>query len=380
MSGASGAPAPFDLFATLQREIDRNARRARNGLQVLVGPGTPVGRSPKLTVWRRDKAELWRYPGERVRFAPPLLMYLGLVSRSYVLDLHPRQSFVASLRDAGFDVFLLDWGVPDEADAANTLETYVDGYLPEAVAAALEASGARELSILGYCMGACLSLMYLAGHPEAPVRNLVTMAAPVDFSKMGDHLEPIRSGRLDPTILVDEATGNMPGDVIRTYFRMRKPTSEIVQYVNLWENLWNDEFVEGFQAMGQWVRDQIPFPGAALRQVVDMWVRDDGFVNDKLALGGRRLDLRSITCPLLHILAEKDDIVPPGAAEPLPGLVGSRDVETVRLNAGHVSLAMGRHAAKVTIPAIVRWLSRRSDAVGEREPAAGDASGPGRGG
>jgi polyhydroxyalkanoate synthase subunit PhaC len=67
-----------------------------------------------------------------VRWAPPLFIVFSLVSRSYVLDLTPGNSFVEHLTDAGFDVFLLDWGVPDERDAHNLLEDYVAGYLPAA--------------------------------------------------------------------------------------------------------------------------------------------------------------------------------------------------------------------------------------------------------
>ena len=58
--------------------------------------------------------------------APPLLIVFSLVSRSYILDLTPGNSFVEHLRDDGFDVFLLDWGVPDERDADNGLEDYAE--------------------------------------------------------------------------------------------------------------------------------------------------------------------------------------------------------------------------------------------------------------
>ena len=35
---------------------------------------------------------------------------------------------------SGFDVYLVDWGVPDELESGNTLETYTDGYIPTIVA------------------------------------------------------------------------------------------------------------------------------------------------------------------------------------------------------------------------------------------------------
>ena len=63
----------------------------------------------------------------------------SIFSRSYILDLRPGNSFVEQLLAAGFDVYLLDWGVPDERDAANRLEDYVDDYLPVAVERVREA-------------------------------------------------------------------------------------------------------------------------------------------------------------------------------------------------------------------------------------------------
>ena len=73
------------------------------------------------------------------RYRTPLLFIHSLVSRSYVFDLVPGNSFVETMRDRGFDVYLVDWGVPDELESGNTLETYTDGYIPTIVAEVLRA-------------------------------------------------------------------------------------------------------------------------------------------------------------------------------------------------------------------------------------------------
>ena len=96
-------------------------------------PDPSWAQTPKDVVWRRGRSELWHYRNDNVRVSPPLLIVFSLFSRSYILDLQPGNSFVERLLDAGFDVYLLDWGVPDERDAANQLEDYVDDYLPAAV-------------------------------------------------------------------------------------------------------------------------------------------------------------------------------------------------------------------------------------------------------
>ena len=68
---------------------------------------------------------------------------------------------------------MLDWGVPDERDADNTLETYVDEYLPRAVAAVQRETGCDRASRWrATASGGTFAILYAAGYEDAPVRNL----------------------------------------------------------------------------------------------------------------------------------------------------------------------------------------------------------------
>jgi poly(3-hydroxyalkanoate) synthetase len=122
--------------------------------------------------------ELWRYHSDRRVWRPPVFIIYSLVSHSYILDLSPDNTFVGRLLNAGLDVFLIDWGVPDETDAGNTFETYVDYYLPQAIKALLAEAGSDGLTVLGYCSGGDLALFLTARHPELPIRNLITAGTP----------------------------------------------------------------------------------------------------------------------------------------------------------------------------------------------------------
>jgi polyhydroxyalkanoate synthase len=338
------------LLERVQRDVQRAALRGRNGLRYAAGTSRPkVGRTPKDVVWRRHKAELWHYRNDAVGYRPPVLIVHSLVSRSYVLDLYPGNSAVAFLIGQGLDVYLLDWGVADEAEAGNTLETYIDDYLPEAIAAV-----GGDVTLLGYCFGGVLSLLAAARHPELPIRNLVLMATPVDFTGMQAITALVREGRLDPEELID-STGNVPPEAVESAFRLLKPTAEYSQYANLWQHLWNDEYLEGYQAMGQWTRDHVPFPGAAFHQTVQRLVRENGLMDGSLA------DLSAIETPVLNVMAERDHIVPLAAAEPLKRLIAQ--TEELRLGAGHVGLVAGRAAAKITLPGIAGWIAEHSEAV-----------------
>jgi polyhydroxyalkanoate synthase len=349
-----------DVISRINREVERSVLRAKNGVRYVTGKPN-VGATPKDVIWRRDRAELWRYRGGPVKYDPPVLFVHSLVSRSYILDLRPGSSAVEYLVNQGLDVFMLDWGVPDERDSDNSLETYVDEYIPRAVAAVRKETGSDEVTMAGYCLGGNLATLYAAGHDDARVRNLILMATPSDFSEMGAMVAGVRDGRLDPNELIDE-TGNIPADSLYSGFFMQAPTKQIAQYATLLENLWNDKFVDGYQAMATWARDHVPFPGAASRQIVEQFVRRNVLMTGRIRLGGREIDLEHTDANVLNAMAEKDNVVPLAAAEPTGRLVGdpARRHE-LRLPGGHVTFGTGRAAFEHTLPALTKWITDHSN-------------------
>jgi polyhydroxyalkanoate synthase len=298
-----------------------------------------------------------------------VLIVHSLVSRSYILDLRPGSSLVEYLTGSGIDVFLLDWGVPDELDAENDLERYVDGYVRRAVAAVQRETGSAEVTLAGYCLGGVLAAIYAAAHEDAPVRNLILMATPVDFDEMGAMVALLRDGRLNTEDLVD-GTGNVPADALYSGFYMLAPTTEIAQKATLLEHLWNDEFVEGFQAMAQWSRDHVPFPGAAFRQLVELLVRENALMSGSIRVGFREIALERARGDVLVAMAERDNVVPAGATEPALSLVGHpARREALRLPGGHVTFGTGKSAFKHTMPRLTEWITAHSDERPDGEEA-----------
>jgi polyhydroxyalkanoate synthase subunit PhaC len=357
---------PVDLVARVNRDVERSLLRARNGIRYVRGTSRPkLGATPKEVVWKRGKAELWRYEGAPVRYGPPVVIVHSLVSRSYILDLRPGNSLVEHWVAAGLDVYMLDWGVPDELDADNDLARYVDWYLPRALAAARRESGADEVTLVGYCLGGVMAALFAAGHDDAAVRNLLLMATPIDFQEMGPMVAALREGRMEPDDLIDE-TGNVPADVLYSGFYMQAPTVEIAQKATLLENLWNDQFVEGFQAMAQWSKDHVPFPGAAFRELVEELVRRNVLTTGSMRVGNRRIDLADTQANVLVAIAERDNVVPLSATTPAGELVGEpARREELRLPGGHVTFGTGRSAMKVSIPTMAQWIIDHSDELDE---------------
>jgi polyhydroxyalkanoate synthase len=353
------APSP-DVVRKWQEEIDRNVRRFHNLTTMTLAPTEPrTGQTPREEVYRRNKSRLYRYQSARTRRTPVLFVPNLGISRPYIFDLLPGGSFIEYMTREGFDFYLLDWGVFGPEDNGLTLEQCVTGILPRMARKVLESSGAEEVSVLGYCMGAPMSAAFIASHPEVPVRNFVNMAGPIDFSQIGLFGLWLDRRFFDVDRFVD-TLGTIPADMVKAGFKLLKPTMDLTTNLNLWWNLWNDKYVEGFNALNKWANEYVAFPGEFFRQWVRDFYQDNKLHRNELVVGGRPVRLRAITCPVFVVGAREDYIAPPACVRALVDVVGSRDREYVELPGGHISLIAGRGAATHCWPKVAAWLGPRS--------------------
>jgi polyhydroxyalkanoate synthase len=231
--------------------------------------------------------------------------------------------------------------------------------LPRMAQKVLESSGASSLSVLGYCMGAPLSASFLASHPEVPVKNFINMAGPIDFSKIG-----LFGLWLDPKYFnVDrfvDTLGAVPADLVKAGFKLLKPTMDLSTNLNLWWNLWNDKYVEGFNALNKWANEYVAFPGEFFRQWVGDFYQQNKLFRGEAVFGGRPARLSSISCPVFVVGAHEDYIAPPDCVRALLDVVSSQDKEYIELPGGHISLIAGRGASLHCWPKVSGWLAPRS--------------------
>ncbi len=85
----------------------------------------PIAQTPKQLVWTLNKAKLYRYVpvvAEEKRHRVPLLLVFALMNRPDIFDLRPGHSFVEFMVSQGYDVFLLDWGIPGPVDKRMTCD------------------------------------------------------------------------------------------------------------------------------------------------------------------------------------------------------------------------------------------------------------------
>ena len=240
--------AAFGSFEAAQGEFERMLLRGMRGIEYFASPAPVLGVTERDMLIARGSMRLAHY---RARvddvYRVPVLLVMATTNRGYIFDMVPGQSLVAYLLDAGFDVFMLEWEPPSRQEWTLTFESYVLDFLPAAVARIAEETGGPDISVVGYCFGGVLSL--------------------------------------------------------------------------LWDN---------------------------------------ALMNGTMSIGRRRIDLRAITAPFLHVTAEHDHIVATAASAPLIGMIGSDDREQIVLKGGHISLVAGANAVKRMWPTLAGWLAPRS--------------------
>jgi polyhydroxyalkanoate synthase len=323
---------------------------------------TRKGASRSEVVYQDGRVKLLHYHRDAPpKYRQPLLFVFALVNRPYILDLLPGKSVVEHFVKAGFDTYLIDWGKPTHAERNESLDTYVNGYIPRIVEHLQQRCNTDNVNILGYCMGGTLSTMFTALHPDM-VRNLILLAAGIDFTT--------REGLL--TIWADEknfdvdgfvdAFGNCPAEYLQWSFLMLKPIQNLMQKpISFMERIEDDKFVNEFLTMETWLNDNIAVPGEVYREFVKYLYQQNQLTRGELTIRGRRVDLKKITCPVLNLMARRDDLVPCAQSEPFNDLVGSSDRKTIKLDAGHIGLAVGSRAQKELWPQAVQWLTERTD-------------------
>ena len=319
-----------------------------------------IGTTDHDVAYASDKMRLLHYRpiSQRCHRTPVLITY-ALINRYHILDIHPRKSWVRSLLSQGFDVYMIDWGTPSDADRYLDFDDYVNGYIDGCVDFVRAESGAGAVSLQGYCTGGTLAVTYAALHPEK-VRNLVATAPVIDGWRDTTVVSNIAK-HVDVDKMVD-TIGNMPPEFMYYCFSILKPFEQgIEKYVNFFKNIENEGFVDGFMRVEKWLADTPPIPGELFRQWIKCIYQENLLVNSRMVVGGRRVDLGRIRMPLFTQVAVGDHLVSPECSMPLHYAVGSDDKVMRIYPTGHVGMIASSLSQKRVLPELGQWLAQRSE-------------------
>lgn len=315
--------------------------------------------TPKDTILSEGTARLYRFRRPDTRPVGtgrrPVLVVPSLINRWYILDLRAGYSVVEAL-NARYDTYLLDWGVPEDEDRYETWDRVLKK-LGRAVRKVLRETGASQVTLLGYCMGATLSGIYTALHPNQ-IGAFINLAGPFDFSEGG-----MLSTLVDPRWFDVEAivgAGNLAATQMQSGFTALRPTLPVGKFVNFLWKMHDEAAMDAFSALEAWSSDNTPFPAAAYKTYIEELYQKNALVKGEHWALGRQVRLQDITCPVLNIVASKDNICPPPAAQGLVDNVGTEDTTVLTVPGGHVGAVVGSRASRELYPKMLDWIDAKS--------------------
>ncbi len=347
------------ILAKLAAEAEKVQHRLEKAKDILRGPlNTDIATTPHEVVYQEDRVRLKYYrPLKEPRLKTPLLLIYALINRETMLDLQPDRSVIQNLLKEGIEVYLIDWGYPTRKDRYLTLDDHVNGYLDTIVDFLRERHRLPKINLMGVSMGGTMAVMYAALHPEK-VNNLIATATPTHFDTDKGLLH-IWMKEIDVDRMMD-TFGNLPGDLLNIGFLLLNPARLVFdKYIGFLENMDDQEFVENFIRMEKWIFDCPDVPGETFRQFVKDCYQKNLLIHNKMEVGGKRVDLKKITMPLLNIYGRYDHLMPPEACKPLTRKVGSKDTADICLDTGHIGILLGAKCQKELVPRIAGWLKDR---------------------
>lgn len=315
--------------------------------------------TPFDVAYEEDKVRLLHFrPLVEKQVKVPLVISYAVINRYHILDIQSKKSWVRKLLEEGINVYMIDWGTPTNMDKYLDFDDYVNSYLDSCVDFVRKESDVDSISLQGYCTGGTLATIYSSLHPHK-IRNLVATAPVIDGWKDTTVVSNVTK-HIDVDKIVD-TIGNMPPEFMYYCFSILKPFEQgLEKYYKFFKNINDKDFVDNFLRVEKWLNDTPPIPGELFRQWIKDVYQENLLVQNKMFVGGKQIDLKKITMPLLIQIAVGDHLVSPECSMPLYYAVGSQD-KTVRIYpTGHVGMIASAFSQKKVVPEMCEWLKERS--------------------
>src|SRR6185369_16746380 len=100
-------------------------------------------------------------------------------------------------------------------------------------------------------------------------------------------------------------------------------------------------------------------PGEILRRFIKDFYQGNKLVKGEFKLGGRTVDMKNITMPVLDIYGDFDTLVPPASSKVLQNYIGSKDVQEPAYPVGHIGMFVSVKSQIMVAPKITEWINER---------------------
>ncbi|EXI80720.1 MAG: Poly-beta-hydroxybutyrate polymerase [Candidatus Accumulibacter appositus] len=175
-----------DLAAGDEQGLARLLPGKSGGLRL----GEDLASTPGKVIYQNELLQLIQYqPAGSHQHRKPLLIVPPWINKYYLFDLRESNSFVRWASEQGFTTFIISWVDPDPRLAQKSFSDYlVDGVLA-AIDAVEQATGEKQIDLVGYCLGGTLlmaTLAWMAAHRDKRAASATFLGTLIDFSEPGE--------------------------------------------------------------------------------------------------------------------------------------------------------------------------------------------------
>lgn len=316
----------------------------------------------KQVIWKKSSVSLWYYPANEKKYNIPLFLVYSLVNEPYIIDLSPELSYINALQNEGFEVYLLKFNRPIYADKDLDLNDYLTKYMDCSISKVLSHSKANELTIIGFCLGGTLSIIY-SSITDKPIKNLILSVSPTDFEVVPVYQtghKMLQSEALDIGLFL-ESMGIVPKKAVHLAMRLITSPFYFTPYLTLLAHGDDKERNKKWKKYNQWTKSYLPLGGKITAELLERLIKNNEFIKGELDLGEKIANPKNIKANLLVIASEFDSLVPKEQVTTILDFVSSQDKELIVLKGGHTPLCKD-----AKIPSyLYNWLSPRSHPINE---------------
>lgn len=287
---------------------DLKIRQSDNTVHKL---GVNMAMTPGKVVFRNDLMELIQYaPATEAVYRRPLLIVPPWINKFYVLDLNPGKSFIKWAVDQGLTVFVISWVNPDERHADKDFESYMREGVFAALDAIEQATGERDVTAIGYCVGGTLlavTLAYMAARGDGRISSATLFTAQTDFRNAGDLKVFANEDQIAAVEAQMREQGYLQGAKMANAFNMLRPNDLIWSYVV--NNYLKGQAPSAFDLL-TWNSDSTRMPAANHAFYLRNCYLGNKLTKGEMVVGGERLDLGRVTIPIYNLATKEDHIAP----------------------------------------------------------------------
>ncbi len=351
----------------LPNSADELIDSAANAFDMFVGGGVAdLTRTPSSIIEESAQCTVRRYrpPARHRADRAPVLLVPPLAAPASCFDLRRGCSMVDHLIQRGHPTYLVDYGPIAFSDRELGLEHWVEEVIPRAITIASRDSGGALVNPIGWCLGGIMTLLAAAGDPKLPMRSIVLVASPFDFTKVRMAAPVRRLAKLTGGALITgvyRTLGGAPAPLVSLGFRATGLQRYLTKPLFLLEHLDNRETLAHTEAVDDYMAHMFAYPGRTFGQLYHQFFIVNELAEGKIELDHRTLSLADVKQPVLVVAGEADVLAPKEAVEAVTHLLpNAAKVRYETAPGGHLGVLTGRSAVRSTWSSIDGFLDAQA--------------------